>query len=1087
MKFYIRLLLIFCCLGSLQEGFAQFYQGSFNEFGKNRVQYRDFLWKQYRFKEFDTYYYEGGDNLAAFTSKVAQQSIAELEDTFDFTIDDKIQFVVYNTQSDFKQSNVGITGDEQTSIGGITRIVGSKVFLYFEGDYMALERQIRDGLARVLVNSVLYGGNWREVVKSSTLLNLPEWYIEGLILYASKNVYPDTESRIRDGIMTGAYSKFNRLEGRESHIAGYALWRYVANTYGENIIPNILYMSRVSRNVESGFLFVLGKSLDSITKECIAYYHGEYVVAELSKEPIELEELRLKSKKGAVYTHFEVSPDGRYASYSNNVMGQYRLYIYDIMAKKRKKLLKAEQRLNRITDYSFPIMAWHPSSGAFSYVQEKRGKLLLSSYNVDDKKTTTREILQMDKILSMAYSPNGQQIAFSGVRNGQSDIYLYYNIGNRQEQLTNDLYGDYEPSFSRDGERIIFTSDRFDDTLRTKEFPTVYSTNRDVFAIKVGSNGRVLERITNTPDLIEREPYEYDSIRYTFLADFEGNRNRYLATYDSLISRIDTTIHYRYFTTAVPLSNYAYDLLEYAAYPKTGRFSTMTFSNKRYHFYTSRFNEDELDPTRRKVGTGSPSDPNGPRKPSKSIDQNTLIEDVETVVVPDDKARGEINIQNYQFEGERNFDYSKETITITELVEETTKAEQLRAKDGYTALDTIPLPGARNYNLNFTTDYIITQIDNTFLTNFYQPLSGPDNLNPSLSGLFKLGTSDLFEDYKIVGGMQLAGNLDNNTYMVSFEDLSKRLDKRFQLYRQSQRFNAINEIRKTITYSSAYRLSWPINEVFSLRGSALYRHDRETPLATDQRTAGVGIVSDHYVGLKGEIVFDNTLPMGLNLRRGMRFKFWGEYFKDPVDFKTDFITLGVDFRHYQRLHRKLIWANRFGYSASIGQENVAFFLGGVDDWWFSRTDNSLPLDPDQNYRFQTRGSPMRGFFANARNGTSMAVINSELRWPVFSYFFNKPLKSDFLENFQIIGFGDIGSAWTGLHPYSENNAFNSRVLETGNLTIEIKNNRDPVVYGYGFGLRSRILGYFMRFDWAWGVDDGVVLDRVFYFSLALDF
>ena len=43
------------------------------------------------------------------------------------------------------------------------------------------------------------------------------------------------------------------------------------------------------------------------------------------------------------------------------------------------------------------------------------------------------------------------------------------------------------------------------------------------------------------------------------------------------------------------------------------------------------------------------------------------------------------------------------------------------------------------------------------------------------------------------------------------------------------------------------------------------------------------------------------------------------------------------------------------------------------------------------------------------------------------------------------------------------------------------------IYGYGFGLRSRILGYFVRADWAWGVDDGVVLPAVFYFSLSLDF
>ena len=144
---------------------AQFYQGSQNEFGKNRVQYREFLWQQYRFKEYDTYFYEGGQQLATFTSKVAKKNMLALEDVFDYTISDKIQFIVYNTHADFKQSNIGITGDEQYNIGGATRIVGSKVFLYFEGDYVKFEKQIKDGIARVLVGTILYGGNWRDVIK----------------------------------------------------------------------------------------------------------------------------------------------------------------------------------------------------------------------------------------------------------------------------------------------------------------------------------------------------------------------------------------------------------------------------------------------------------------------------------------------------------------------------------------------------------------------------------------------------------------------------------------------------------------------------------------------------------------------------------------------------------------------------------------------------------------------------------------------------------------------------------------------------------------------------------------------------------
>jgi isocitrate dehydrogenase len=52
---------------------------------------------------------------------------------------------------------------------------------------------------------------------------------------------------------------------------------------------------------------------------------------------------------------------------------------------------------------------------------------------------------------------------------------------------------------------------------------------------------------------------------------------------------------------------------------------------------------------------------------------------------------------------------------------------------------------------------------------------------------------------------------------------------------------------------------------------------------------------------------------------------------------------------------------------------------------------------------------------------------------------------------------------------------------------EVTKKVEPIVGGYGFGLRSRLLGYFLRADWAWGVDDGEVKPRIFYLSLALDF
>ncbi|MBC7381625.1 MAG: hypothetical protein H7296_01375, partial [Bacteroidia bacterium] len=108
--------------------------------------------------------------------------------------------------------------------------------------------------------------------------------------------------------------------------------------------------------------------------------------------------------------------------------------------------------------------------------------------------------------------------------------------------------------------------------------------------------------------------------------------------------------------------------------------------------------------------------------------------------------------------------------------------------------------------------------------------------------------------------------------------------------------------------------------------------------------------------------------------------------------------------------------------------------------------------------------------------------------PVFVYAVNRPLRSEFLNNFQVVPFFDIGSAWVGSNPYSENNTFNQKIYEQGPIKAKVINVRDPIVAGFGGGLRSKLFGYFIRYDVAYGIQDGEVASKpVQYVSLSLDF
>src|SRR5664280_52204 len=133
-KLIKRLTLIFIVCAFYSNAHGQFYNGLQMSFGKNRVQYLDFYWQFYRFDNFDCYFNEYGRDLAQFTASYATKKLAEIEDFFDYTLEKRIIFIIYNRNSEYKQSNIGlVTFDESTyNTGGFNRIIKNKVMLYYD-------------------------------------------------------------------------------------------------------------------------------------------------------------------------------------------------------------------------------------------------------------------------------------------------------------------------------------------------------------------------------------------------------------------------------------------------------------------------------------------------------------------------------------------------------------------------------------------------------------------------------------------------------------------------------------------------------------------------------------------------------------------------------------------------------------------------------------------------------------------------------------------------------------------------------------------------------------------------------------------
>jgi len=1083
-------ILLFIVLSSASLS-AQFYNGMQMNFGKNRVQYNNRYWKYYRYDRFDVYSYENGTDLSLYVADFVEKELPLIERFFDYDIERRLIFLTYNKLSDFRQSNIGLVSEaEEYNIGGTTKIIQNKVFLYFNGDHMNLERQIRAAISEVLLTEMMYGKGLRANMSSSTMINLPDWYLEGLISFVANPWDYELENRVKDGIISGKYSKFVNLQDDDARYAGHSFWKYIADLYGASIIPQILYITKINKNAESGFNYVLGSKLKELSIDWAAYYLGLYTSEEEGAGLPDQGEILKRPNKRSVYQNIKLSPDGKMVAYVTNQKGQYKIWIHDEATNKQKRIYKRGAKLDQINDYSFPEIAWHPSSQILGFVTEEKGELKLHVYNLETQKITTRNLLYFEKVLDLSFSPDSRKLVISAVADGQTDIWVFDIASSTNERITDDLADDFNPRFMNNMKSISFVSNRRSDTLYLKNDPDNNTTTAfAVFVYDYAGRTTELQKISEGNYINHTQPLSPRHNEFFYLSDKNGIVNRYYAEYDSTISLVDTTVHYRYFANSFPLSNYKRNILSHDINIETQEIAEIIYHDRKYHMfkYPMEFDRkygDKLKSTeyseRHKARLMAEDSIHHVEKKvisMKDIADNQLVYDGDTIEL----QAFQIDINNYIFEREKLNYYNNQLISRNlNLVLDSTVSKKMMYID---------------YTTSFYPNKLVNQIDFSFLNASYQAFTGGAYyFNPGLNLLFKVGATDLFEDYRLVGGIRFATDFDSNEYLLSFENLKQQLDKQLIFHRQVfNNYIDYNTIVKTYTNELLASVKYPLSQVLAVKGTASFRHDNSVYLSTNNENLNKPDILKVWGGLKGELIFDNTRKLGTNLYSGMRWKVFGEAYRQINASKSDLFVVGADFRHYLRIHRTLIWANRIAGSASFGRSPLIYYLGSVDNWInlnqskVPTFNQSVAIDYSQNYAYQALATNLRGFSQNIRNGSNFLVINTELRWPIFRYLAGHPLGSGFLNNFQVVGFADIGTAWTGLDPFDNDNAWNTEIIQNGPMTITVDANRDPIVAGYGFGLRSQLLGYFIRLDWAWGVENMQVQPRMFYLSLSLDF
>lgn len=1083
-------------------------------FGQNRVQYKDFVWSYYESEHFTVFFYLGGQEIARFTVLDAEKTLPQIERQMEFRLSDQIDIIVYNNIDDLKQSNIGL-GYESMNTGGLTRIVGNKMFVYYDGSYPNLHRQLREGIAGIMLQQMLFGGSVGEVVQNAVLLKVPPWFSNGLSSYIGESWSAELDNRLRNGIASGRYRKLNKLSGEEARYAGHALWYYIASRYGPASITNVLYLSRINRSIEAGFAYVFNKGTKAFVDEFFNYYKNQFEQDALLRDTSHAgKTIPLPAAARRQLTTVKVSPDGTTAAYVVNRLGRYRLYVHNLETGRRRVVWRGGFKTNTLpVDYSQPLLAFSPAGDELAALYWRRNKSRLLLFDASGKKKEHHDWVNFQKVFSLSYA-DASTLVLSAMNRGQSDIYLYNYRSGRLEQLTNDPYSDLSPEFiklpTRQG--ILFASNRPLDTLRPPLSDTLRPLNNfNLFFYNTRKKSTRLLQVTHNPIARETAPVQYGRHHFAFLSDANGIANRFAGYIDSVFSHYDfyyffpdsTVINppynmdsliaagrlrpdsavqrpvYRdtalvWITTNRPYGILGHDVARHAS-------TLLQFSREEGKFFLNA----EPVPGDSVAAIGEP-EPTPYLRTLQARFTPALPAQKPGAPLPTEKS--DVREADTVHQVQEPFFISEFTGKPLRLLPDTGLEKQIRKPWRFSRV----LP----YSLRMTTATVTTQLDNSLIVSRYQPFGsyGGQFSNPNLNVFFSTTVMDLLEDYRITGGFRFPTQFNGTEYFLMYENLKHRLDKRFTVYRKSESvvydatpawYLPVNAKLRTYLLDASFR--YPLDFLRSFRASLGYRNDRTNYLATDSFSLGLPQYYDDWITARLEYVFDNTLRLQTNIYDGLRYKFYVDA-QRQIDRKNTYLfAAGTDARWYVPLHRNLIVAARLQAATSWGDQVVVYYLGSAENELFPAFDTQTPVSTDAGYAFQTLATTMRGFVQNVRNGNSYCLLNAELRWPIFSYLINSPIRSEALRSFQVITFADAGTAWQGLNPYSKDNPFNTKYYQQGPVSVKVNYFREPVVFGWGLGVRSTILGYFLRLDYARGLDSGEWKPWRWHFSLGLDF
>ncbi len=980
-------------------------------FGKNKVHYKYFDWYLIQSENFDVHYYKGEYVLAKFAADVLQDAYLKVRRELRYDLTKRIPVIIYNSPNDFQQTNV-IPNLIDEGVGGFTEAFKTRIVVPFTGSYEDFRHVLHHELTHAVTYNMLYGNNFGSLFSRQYLFQLPLWFAEGYAEYSSRGGWDiQADMVIRDAAINGYLTPLEFAGGYLVYKEGQSAINYIVEKYGEEKLSEILNKGRSQLSMDKALKSAIGLDQKGLSEEWMKAQRKRYwPEIALRKEAKEFaKQLTHHPKDGSFINEKPAfSPTGDRLAIFSDRSDYTEIYIISaIDGKEIKRLVKGERSGDFESLHSYVSgLSWSPDGKNLVFASKSKGSDVLHLIRVKDRKIYKKLHVRLDAIRSPSWSPDGERIAFVGIKDGKSDIYVSDIEEGTLLKLTDDFYGDEDPSFSPDSRFLAFSSDRPLDSFGDSSEYEYGHYNIHLLDLE----SRKITALTKGKGSNTSPTWSPDGSKICFVSDRNGIYNLYLADMDSSAVFPITNVLSGCFSPSWSKDG---DKIAFSAFQKGG-----------WDIFVIK----EIKPAAEEESLA--------KTPYLlALELDTVSVAVDTVEEKVEEPRKDFS--SYVFRAGKN-----ELDSLAELVE----AEIPERKDTIT----YRLPNGEyresKYKLKFTPDLVSGALS-------YDTFFG-------FQGQSLIAVSDMLGNHTFILATDIVNTIDQSNFQIFYLYQARRLNLGTGIFHTKYYYiDDLDRLFSDRMYGAIAYLSFPFSKftrvdlnVTQLSVDRRYFDLHPRTQTYDDRSVKVLVASLSWIN--DTVLWGHTGPIN-----GSRSLFSYEYAPYITPKSLTYGAARMDFRKYFHFKKRYNFVFRLTGGLSHGDDQKRFFLGGQSNWIGPSLGSGDVYGINELY-FGNIVTPLRGYRYYEISGTKFFLTNIELRYPFVEHLIMKfplPLTLHYVNGAL---FYDMGAAW------DENDTFKGGTSEGGTRLKDIKAGFGfGARVNLGFLVLRYDLGWATDFDW----------------------